>query len=204
MPGQIMARLGPVLLAAASFAALTLPSWRAARAEPQGNAALTIGVAGRGYDREIWDETAFHLGLHGDLMFFREDTRDFGLGPYLELSTLAFDELQFGGGASLLLPVIEWAPVVLSGGAYARRGDDDFGFEPGVTGQVFWGSRSYNFHANYVMAAGLVGQLRMGLGDSRETSIVIAAHLDLAAMSLPFIFLVEAARGGSHDTDPVK
>lgn len=198
-----MARLGSVLLAAASFAALVLAP-QPARAEPQGNAALTIGVAGRGYDRAIWDETAFHLGLHGDLLFLREDTRDFGLGPYLELSTLAFDELQFGGGASLLLPVIEWAPVVVSGGAYARRGDDRFGFEPGVTGQLFWGSRSYNFHSNYVMAAGLVGQLRVGLGDSRETSVVIAAHLDLAALSLPFVFLFEAARGGSHDTDPVK
>jgi hypothetical protein len=204
MPQRIMARLGPVLLAAASFAVLALPSWREARAEPQGNAALTIGVAGRGYDREIWDETAFHLGLHGDLMFFREDTRDFGLGPYLELSTLAFDELQFGGGASVLLPVIDWAPVVLSGGAYGRLGDDSFGVEPGVTGQIFWGSRSYNFHSNYVMAVGLAGQLRVGLGESRETSIVIAAHIDLAAFSLPFVFLVEAARGGSHDTDPVK
>ena len=199
-----MARLGSVLLAAASFAAFVLPSWRAAQAEPQGNAALTIGVAGRGYDREIWDETAFHLGLHGDLMFLREDTRDFGLGPYLELQTLAFDELQFGGGASVLLPVIEWAPVVVSAGAYGRKGDDSFGLEPGVTGQVFWGSRSYNFHSNYVMAAGLVGQLRVGLGDSRETSIVIAAHLDFAALSLPFVFLFEAARGGSQDTDPVK
>jgi hypothetical protein len=198
-----MVRSASRLLAGAALTALLLHA-ADARAEPQGNAALTIGVAGRGYDREIWDETAFHLGVHGDLMLFREGASDFGVGPYVEVFTHAFDEVQFGGGASVLLPVTDFAPIVLSAGAYGRHGDDAFGLEPGFAGQLFWGSRSYNFHANYVMAAGLLGQFRMGVGDSRETSIIMAAHLDLAAMALPFIFLVEAARGGSRDTDPVE
>ena len=188
-----------------ALAAATAVWWfpASASAEPQGNAGLTIGAAGRGYDREIWDETAFHLGVRGDVMFGRSSTRDFGVGPYVEVFTHAFDEIQFGGGGSLLVPAVDFLPFVVSAGMYGRHGDDGAGLEPGFASALFWGSRSYNFHANYVMAFGLLGQFRLGLGDSRETSIVIAAQLDIAAMALPFIFLVEAARGGSHDTDPV-
>ena len=177
---------------------------RVAAAEPQGNVGLTVGMAGRGYEREIWDETAFHLGVRGDVMFGRTGAGDFGVGPYVEVFTHAFDEIQFGGGASLLVPVIDFLPVVVSTGLYGRHGDDGHGLEPGVTGQLFWGSRSYNFHANYVMAFGLLGQLRWGLGDSRETAVVVAAQIDIPALSLPFIFLVEAARGGSADAAPIE
>jgi hypothetical protein len=195
-----MARSLVALLAIAAVSTIATIS----RAEPQGNAGLTIGLAGRGYDREIWDETAFHLGVRGDVLFGRTGVGDFGVGPYVEVFTHAFDEIQFGGGASLLVPVIDFLPMVVSAGAYGRHGDDGHGLEPGIAGQLFWGSRSYNFHANYVMAFGLLGQLRWGLGDSRETAVVIAAQLDIAAMSLPFIFLVEAARGGSADAAPIE
>jgi hypothetical protein len=155
-------------------------------------------------ERKIWDETVFHLGLRSDVLFGRSSTSDFGIGPYVEVSTHAFDEVQFGGGVSVLLPVIDYLPVVVSAGAYGRKGDDDFGVEPGLTGQLFWGSRSYNFHARYVMSIGLIGQMRYGLGESRETSIVIGAHLDVVAMSLPFLFLINAFRGGSSDTRNVE
>lgn len=185
-------------------AVVVLLSPRSLHAEPQGTAGLTIGVAGAGKDRKIWDDTLFHMGLRGDVLFGRSKNSDFGLGPYAEVSTLAFTEVQFGGGLSVLLPVIDYLPIVVSGGAYGRKGIDDFGVEPGVTGQIFWGTRSYNFHANYVMAAGLIGQMRYGLGPSRETSIVLGAQLDLAAMSLPFLFVINAIRGGSRDTDPVE
>ena len=53
-----------------------------------------MGVAGRGEDA-IWSETAFWLGARGDVLFAREGTSDFGIGPYLEIGTLAFDELDF-------------------------------------------------------------------------------------------------------------
>ena len=82
---------------------------------------------------------------------------------------------------ALLVPVIDSAPMVVSAGGYCRHGDDGHGAGPRIAGQLFWGSRSYNFHANYVMAFGLLGQLRWGLGDSRETAVVIAAQLDIAA-----------------------
>src|SRR5262249_28592404 len=111
-----------------------------ARADPQGTAGLTIGVAGTGLKRAGWDETDFHLGLHGDVLFGRERASDFGAGPYAEVATHAFDDIQFGGGLSLLLPVVEFLPVVVSAGTYGRYGSEGYGVEPGVAGELFWGS----------------------------------------------------------------
>lgn len=175
-----------------------------AQAEPQATVGLTMGAAGAGLNRSIWQTTAFHLGVHGDVLFGRERNADFGLGPYAELLTNGFDEIQFGGGVSGLLPVLDTFPIVLSAGAYGRAATGGFGLEPGLTGQVFFGSRSFNFHAPYVMTAGLTGQMRYGLGPSKETSIVIAAQVDFAILTLPFVFLINAARGGSSETAPVK
>jgi hypothetical protein len=182
-----------------------------ARAEPQATVGLTVGAAGAGLDRAVWTSTAFHLGLHGDVLFGRSRNADFGIGPYAELLTNGFDEIQFGGGLSGLLPVLDTFPIVLSAGAYGRRafGSDlqvtsRPGLEPGLAGEIFFGSRSYNFHAPYVMTAGLIGQVRYGLGASRETSIVVGAQVDVAILSLPFVLLINAARGGSSETAPTR
>jgi len=174
-----------------------------AKAEPQGTAGLTIGVAGRGYHERIWDETAFHLGLRGDVLFARESVRDFGVGPYAELFTHAFDELQVGGGVSLLMPIIDTFPLIASFGAYGRIGDDAYGFEPGLTGQLFFGARGYNYTSDYSASAGLLLEARFGLGESGETAVLIGAQLDAAFLAMPFEFLIEAMRGGSRETDPV-
>jgi len=195
-----MARLLAALLVVPALLAAAAP----ARAEPQGTAGLTVGAAGVGVDRALWDATVFHLGLRGDVLFGRDANADFGVGPYAELLTHAFDELQLGGGASVLLPVLDSFPIVLSGGLYGKLGDDGFGFEPGVTGALFWGSRSYNFHARYVMSAGLLAEMRVGLGDSKETSVVVGAQLDLALMSIPVVFLINAVRGDSPEAAPVR
>src|SRR5262249_49396455 len=113
-------------------------------------------------------------------------------------------QIQLGAGVSGLLPVIDPLPIVLSAGVYGRRGDDAYGFEPGITGQLFWGSRSYNFHANYVMSVGFLGEFRYGLGPSQEASIVLSAQLDIVALSLPFVFLSSVMRGGSSETKSIK
>ncbi len=175
-----------------------------ARAEPQASVGLTVGAAGVGYNRQIWDTTAFHLGVRGDVLFGRSSTRDFGIGPYAEVLTHAFNEIQFGGGVSGLIPVLDPFPLVLSVGAYGRKGDDAFSLEPGLTSALFFGSRSYNFHANYVMSVGLLAQMRYGLGPSKETSIVVGAQLDAMALALPFVFLFNALRGPSSETAPVR
>jgi hypothetical protein len=164
---------------------------------------LTAGAAGEGYDRHFWKRTAFHLGLHGDVIFARKANRDFGVGPYAEVFTHAFDEIQFGGGVSGLLPVLDGFPIILSAGAYGRKGSDKYTVEPGFAAELFWGARSHNFHSTYVLSGGLLTQFRYGLGPSRETSIVIAAQVDLAVFAMPFIFLISAARGGSREATPV-
>jgi hypothetical protein len=212
-PRRLSCRLsGAAALATALVTALiAAPS---ARADPQGTFGLTIGVAGAGVDRRIWKSTAFHLGLRGDVLFGRSSNQSFGLGPYAELLTNGFDEIQFGGGVSGLLPIIDTFPLVLSAGGYGRAAaasaflesqtPGPFGVEGGLAGSLFWGSRSYNFHSSYVMTAGLLTELRYGLGPSRETSILVSAQIDFAILTLPAVFLINAIRGGSHETDPVK
>ena len=190
----------PLPLLCLASLALARPS----RAEPQASVGLTLGAAGEGYDRHLWKRTAFHLGLHGDVLFGRGNTSDFGVGPYAEILTHAFDELQVGGGVSVLLPVLDAFPLVLSTGAYARKGSDRFHVEPGLAGELFWGARSYNFHSSYVLSGGLLAQLRYGLGPSRETSIVLAAQVDLGVLVLPVLFLITAARGSSAAAAPLR
>jgi hypothetical protein len=148
------------------------------------------------------------MGLRGDVLFGRSKQTDFGVGPYLEVGTLAFDEIQFGGGISTLLPITQALPLILSAGGYGRYGGrfgaDPYALEPGVAGALFFGSRSYNFHSSYVWSAGLLAQFRYGLGPSGETAIIIGAHLDLVMLSLPFQFLINALRGGTPATAPVR
>ena len=193
-----------VRVAAVVVGAAVLASSAAAHADPQASVGLTVGAAGAGLNRSIWQSTAFHLGIHGDVLFGRERNADFGIGPYAELLTNGFDEIQFGGGVSGLLPILDTFPLVLSVGGYGRAATGGFGLEPGLAAELFFGSRSYNFHAPYVMTAGLIGQMRYGLGPSRETSIVVGAQIDFAILSLPFVFLINAVRGGSPETDPVR
>jgi hypothetical protein len=154
-------------------------------------------------EHRLWEQTVFQLGLRGDVLFGRTSSSSFGVGPYLEVSTLAFDEVQAGGGVSTLFPISQALPIVLSVGGYGRYSPVE-GLEPGVVGAFFFGSRSYNFHSSYIMTAGLLAQFRYGLGASGETSVVIGAQLDLMAITLPFQMLINAIRGGSHATDPVK
>jgi hypothetical protein len=190
-------------MASAVLASMTL--CRRAAAEPQASVGLTIGAAGEAYDHRFWNHrTAFHLGLHGDMIFARKSNGDFGVGPYAEVLTHAFDEVQFGAGVTGLFPVLDSFPILLSAGTYGRKGSDAFGLEPGVTGQFFWGSRSYNFHSKYVLSGGLLAQMRYGLGPSRETSIVVGAQIDVVLLAMPVLFLVTAARGTSIEAAPIR
>lgn len=174
-----------------------------ASADVQTTTAITIGAAGRGYQRKIWDQTVFHLGVRSDVLFGRKNVSNFGFGPYGEIFTHAFDELQFGIGGAALLPIIDGAPIVLSAGPYGRFAPAT-GVEPGIAGSIFWGLRSFNHHGAYNMAGGLLAQFRYGFGSSGETAIIISAQLDVVALSLPAQFIINVIRGGSPDTRPVK
>jgi hypothetical protein len=154
-------------------------------AEPQASAALTVGGAAIGVEGHVFGDAAFHFGARGDVLFGRDRGADVGYGPYLDVATLDFDRLSFGGGASLLAPVHEDLPLVLSLGGFATV--DELSTRPGVAGAIFWGSRSYNFHSNYGMAAGLLLTARQGLTAPHESSLIVAAQIDVVALSLPFV-----------------
>lgn len=172
-------------------------------ADPQANVGLLVGAAGRGQHERVFEEAAFHGGLHADVLFARDGTKDFGVGPYVDVVTQQFDEIQVGHGVSVLFPIIDTFPLVASVGTYFRAADDDFDIQPGIAGTLFFGSRSYDFDDSYAMAFGLVAQVRAGLDDRHQTSFVVALHVDTLFLATPIVFLAEAIDGGSREVDPV-
>ncbi|MFO0678263.1 MAG: hypothetical protein U0169_17130 [Polyangiaceae bacterium] len=159
-------------------------------ASPEVSTGVTTGFALDGL-RAGSVKPAFALGLRADVLFFREKPRETAFGPYLEVGTLAFDRVDFGGGVSWLVPGME-LPFVLSAGAFARG--DRVGASPGVVGNLAWGSRSYNFHARYGMTYGLFAEARATFAPANGLEAVFGVRIDAMAFALPFVFLVEAVR----------
>src|SRR5690606_10854242 len=85
-----------------------------AHARPQANVGLTLGAAEVGTRDAPFGRLAFTLGGRGDVLFFRERNADWGFGPYAEVLTPSFDDLQLGAGASALVPVHDYLPLVVS------------------------------------------------------------------------------------------
>ncbi|MET0594159.1 MAG: hypothetical protein ABW133_15770, partial [Polyangiaceae bacterium] len=101
-------------------AALTIFSPARAGADPQLTTGVTVGVAGVGDRSSLWSSTKFTGGLHGELLFGRNQDTDWGIGPYVEaLTTASFSDAKLGGGASLLVPIHDYLPLVVSAGGYA-------------------------------------------------------------------------------------
>ena len=163
-----------------------------AQADPQWNASLLTGVCGIGSDA-YWKHTCWYNGLRGDVLFGRNRNADIGLGPFAQLTTAGFDDVRLEGGLTTLLPVHPYFPIGLSAGGYARH--SAAGWEPGLSGWLFFGSKSYNYHSSYIMTGGLLVGLNYGLGPTRERTIVIAAQIDGLVLALPFIIGYEWLRG---------
>jgi hypothetical protein len=176
---------------------LTMVYARPAGASPQLSAGLTLGVAGNGDRSNIWSSTDFTGGVRADLLWGRARDADFGIGPYAEiLTTTGFSDFQTGGGASLLVPISQYFPLVLSAGGYAGR-SSEWGWEPGLAANIFWGTHGYNYHSSYALTAGLFADGRYALGESRQVSLLVGARIDLEIIALPFLLAYEAIRGGS-------
>lgn len=162
---------------------------------PQLSTTLVVGVAGNGDRSQLWSSTDFAGGLRGELLFGRSRDVDFGVGPYFEaLTTTGFSDVQLGGGATLLVPVHPYLPFTLSGGAFASK--SGAGWEPGLAGELFWGSHGYNYDSIYAMTAGVFAGTRYGLGASHEVAILAGARIDLEFVALPFLLVWNAFRGG--------
>ena len=168
-----------------------------ASADPQLTTTANVGVAGHGDRAELWSSTRLAAGLRGELLLGRNKDADFGVGPYVEaLTTASFGDVQVGGGASVLVPVHSYLPLVLSAGAYASR-REPWGWEPGLAGELFWGSRGYNYHSVYAMSAGLFAGVRYALGESKNVVLLAGARVDLELLAIPFLFLWGTVRGSN-------
>jgi hypothetical protein len=170
-------------------AGLVLATTSRAEASPQLSAGATIGAAGKGDRSQLWRSTGLTLGLRSELLLGRAREGDFGLGPYAEvLTTSGFSDLQLGAGLTLLLPVHSDLPLLVSAGGYLGA-SEAWGWEPGLAGELFWGSHSYNYHSFYALDAGLFVAGRYALGASQDVTLLVGARVDLELIALPFLLL---------------
>lgn len=181
-------RLLSTFAAMAVATGATLPAG-SVEAHPQITAGATTGVAFTDMRADNGPRFAYHLGARLDLLFLRDGPRDMAIGPYVDVVTAGFDTFEGGGGLAWLVPTGSTA-FVLSAGGFART--SRYGWEPGASGTLFWGARSYNFHSAYAISAGLFAQGRYGLGDGKQADAIVGVQLDLEYLALPFVFLYEA------------
>jgi hypothetical protein len=166
---------------------------RDARAAPQASAGLTLGGA---VENVVGPPNAtagaFHLGGRADTLFFRNRGADMAFGPYVDAATASFHALDLGAGASWLLPVRDDLPLVLSEGVFVRNGTGR-SWSPGAESEVFFGSRSYNFHSWYGMAIGVFVQTRWIPATPATLDVIAGVQLDAEVLVLPLLLLWGAA-----------
>lgn len=177
----------PRLVAAIATVAIGILPARASEARPQANAAWTTGVCGTGSSGELWQETRWCNGLRADVLLGRERGRDWAVGPYAQISTAGFWDARFGAGASVLAPLHEDFPLVLSLGAGGHELE-----AVQLEGWLFWGARTHNFHASYSMAGGLLLGVSRDLGGDERSALFAGAQLDGLVLALPFLLAYEA------------
>jgi hypothetical protein len=166
---------------------------RRAHADPQASAGLTLGAAFPGVVGPSESATV-HLGGRADVLFLRSRERDMALGPYVDVATAGFRNVDAGGGAEWLLPLTEDVPVVLSAGGFVRNGSGrGWGsWAPGLEGTLFCGSRSLNFHSWYGLAIGGFVQTRWVPESPATLDVVAGVQLDAALLVMPFLFVYTA------------
>lgn len=173
-------------LLAAALTVSGLPS--GALAKPQFNAGLETGVCSSESSLGV-SNLGWCNALHADVLFLRDRSTDFGLGPSLRLGTARFDDLRLDAGLSLLIPSFESFPIVLEAGPHLRN----FG-EPGVFAGAFFGFRSLNHHGRYEIASGLSVFAERSLTSGTPSALWLTARIDAAWLALPFIFAFNALR----------
>jgi hypothetical protein len=180
--------------ACAGVAAVLAIAWAPdAAAGPQATAGLTVGGVVEDVAGPSGATGAFHLGARASVLFLRDRGTDMAVGPYLDVATASFDDVDLGGGAEWLIPVRDDLPLVLSAGGFWREGDGR-SWSPGMESTVFFGSRSYNFHSWYGLAAGLFGQSRWIPSSPSTLDLVFGVQIDGELLALPVLLLYEAIR----------
>jgi hypothetical protein len=142
-----------------------------------------------GRDGSARQSTRFCNGLLGDVLFFRNKNRDWGFGPYLDVTTAGFWDARWGGGATVLVPVTENFPLAFSVGLseHALRG-------PALMASTFFGARSYNFEGSYNWALGVFASAARDLGDRHESLLSVGLEVDGFFVIAPFLLAASALR----------
>jgi hypothetical protein len=156
-------------------------------ARPQINTAIVTGLCGLGDTESLWGESAWCNGLRADILFGRARNTDFALGPYVQVSSAGFWDARYSAGLSWLIPVSGDFPLILSAGAGGHELE-----APALEGWLFFGPRSYNFHALYSLSAGLLLGFQQDLGAGGANQVVVAAQIDGLILALPFLLAYEA------------
>ncbi len=157
-----------------------------AAAYTQWTAALTLGGGARvgpATQRALLVTT----GLRADVLFGSRDPRSVRVGPFAAGYSDDLATLVAAAGLSVQLPVSTDAPLVLSAGATYDL-TERARLPVGLTGRVWWGSRSVNLHAAYGMAAGLWVEGRYA-PDGGALDVVVGLDGDLGFITLPVVVL---------------
>lgn len=169
-------------------AALALVSARA-EAGVEVTTALTVGGGARVVQMEGAASTAglFTMALRADMLFGRAGPRHFAAGPFLSLRTDGFWNFAPALGASLLLPLTEPCPLVISAGGVLRV--DGMGVAGGVLERLWFGARSYNYHSVYALAIGVFVESRQFFDQGGTVDVVGGVDLDLEVFAIPLMAL---------------
>jgi len=151
--------------------------------------AVRSALCGTGDADGAWQKTRWCNGVTGDLLLLRERSRDFGVGPYLELSTAGFWDVRWGGGGTLLIPATESFPLLVSLGVneHALRA-------PALELSLFFGVRSYNFDGVYNYALGLYASGSRDLGADHASLVSAGIELDGFFFAAPVLLGLGALR----------
>lgn len=177
---------------ATAAAAIVFTTTAPALAAPQWTAGWQTGVCGLSEGTSWgWKDTCWFNALYADVLFGRGRSTDWGIGPHIEAATAGFSDVRLGGGATVQIPFTEHLGTTLSVSGLAMEGD---GWAPGIGSTFFIGSRNYNFHSNYGIAAGIVLGMQRRFGARAETTWIAAAQIDLELVAMPFMLLYGATK----------
>lgn len=163
-----------------------------ADASPQWTVGWQTGVCGLSKAATWgWKDTCWFNALYADVLFGRKRSTDWGIGPHVEAATAGFSDVRLGGGATVQIPLTEHLGTTLAVSGLAMEGN---GWSPGIGSTFFIGSRNFNFHSHYGLAAGLVLGMQRRFGVQAETTWIAAAQIDLQLLAMPFLLLYGATK----------
>ncbi|MFO0559232.1 MAG: hypothetical protein U0269_14550 [Polyangiales bacterium] len=129
----------------------------------------------------------FTLAWRADMLFLRDTPRSFGIGPALAVRLDHFADVVPSLGASLLVPIHEALPLVITP-SFALRWDGAT-WAPGASGRLFWGVRSHNYHGVYALSIGLWAEARHFFDPQGTTDVAAGIDIDMQVFAIPFVAL---------------